>query len=120
MDEPIFGWCKDCQRHSTMCECHTDKHIYVVEFRIEIDPPGLSCQEKVRCVAYDVKEARAKVIQWALATGFIWWDERGEMTEHTIPIGPRSATIVFVEKYAENVGGLLRQVPLPEIFAHEV
>lgn len=115
-------WCMDCNRHSSRCECNPTQHIYLVEYRLCVEHnshPAL-CLERVRCVAFDEHLAVSKVTNWALTTDFIWWTEHDETVLHRVPIGPRDVTIMSVQRYADNVGELLRACPLPEIFPHEV
>lgn len=115
-------WCGECNRHSSQCECDPPQHIYLVEYKLMIayDPIPAWCQERVRCIAFDEYLAMKRVATWAMTTEFIWWhNEEKEQVEHRVPAGPRDVTIVSVTKYAENVGSLLKQCPLPEIFSPE-
>ncbi len=100
------------------------QNIYLVEYTINIES-GLWktwCQEKVRCIAYDEYLAISKVTNWAMTTAFVWWKPDDEnLLEMAFPVteGTRSVTIKSVTKYANDVGELLRQVPLPEVFPNE-
>lgn len=127
MDWEEFGgnssWCLECQQHKSDCTCDPKTNIYLVEYRMDIKGTLRTdlqhwCQERVRCVAYDDCLARSKVTQWALETEYIWWTENDETTQHRVPIGDRDVTIVSVSEYAADVGEMLKQCPLPEIFPH--
>lgn len=86
---------------------------------VENGPYPAWCQEKVRCIASDEYMAMSRITDWGLSTQYIWWTEADELVQHLVPFGPRSVTIVKVEKYADNVGELLKLCPLPNIFPHE-
>lgn len=114
-------WCEECHRHKFKCMCDLPKNIYVVEYRlvIELATVGAWCEELVRCIAYDFNHAREAVLNWALTTDRIWWRENGTLAEHTVPLGARDVTILRIDKYMENVGPLLKELPMPEIFEYE-
>jgi hypothetical protein len=97
------------------------KHIYRVEYRMFIDTGEIStwCQETVRCFAYDVIHARIAVANWALTTPTIWWFEDGELTEHRVPLGGRDVAIIGAERIADDVGHLLKLIPMPEVIPPE-
>lgn len=77
------------------------------------------CQEKVRCVAYDIYQAISIITAWLNKAEYIWWNEDGIVSDYKIPNGDRDVTIMKVEIHTEDVGDLLKQMPLPEVFSEE-
>ncbi len=125
MSDPVGAanstWCSDCQKHKSVCTCNPKENIYVVAYRLVIagNMSPRWCEETVRCIACDQWLAMSKVSAWALTTEVVWWNENDEVVEHRVPYGARDVTIRGVRMYAADVGELLRQCPLPEIFPHE-
>lgn len=115
------NWCPECHQHRVICSCDPKIHIYLVDYHMVVIGGMIPhwCDEQVRCVAYDEYLAISRVTNWALTTESIWWNEKGEITEHRVPFGEREVSITKVEIYAENVGDMLKACPLPEIFPHE-
>lgn len=115
------SWCSECHRHIARCECGSKQHIYLVEYLLRVDtgPEVATCQQKVRCVATDKYLAMSRVSQWAKTTNMVWWETSGAPEEFQVPPGTREVTIINIHMHAQDVGDIIKQIPLPVIFPNE-
>lgn len=99
---------------------HIIENIYLVEYKLSIDRPSFPtwCQEKLRVIATDQFLAMSLVTNWLKETNFIWATDNSEVVEHAIPEGKRDVSIIKAEVYAADIGELLKQCPMPELFPH--
>jgi hypothetical protein len=117
--EVLNNRCPDCGEPSDACICVIPQHIYIVEYKLNIDTGKtvIHCDESVRCVATDPFVAISIVTAWCEVTPTVWCADDGE--EYTVPHGIRDVTIKAATLNTPDVGELLKVMPLPAVFQNE-
>lgn len=117
LPDPNSALCLKCKHYISRCICDPIKNIYRVEYKLLIDLElhYEQYQERARCIAYDNFMAMLLINDWLKTTPTIW--------QHDIEVpllgGSRNITIINTELYIPDVGDLLKQYPLPDIFPEE-
>lgn len=94
-------------------------NIYLVSYKLSIDSNIFSpaIESKVRCIAYDKYMAMSLVGAWLKTTDSVWLEENESIVTSPVPSGIRDVLLIKIEVYAKDVGEMLKQCPLPEIFS---